>query len=402
MLYGGKDPSELHIKGVFNFEKLLATAEAIDSTKLKDKSKILDIKKIPETISAYDLLNMELEAPHTVVEDMICQGLTILAGDPKVGKSWLCLDLCISICNEEQFLGFNTKKCDCSYFALEDSWYRLQDRINKVTDIKATLKNFHIKLYCNPLNEGLLEELENHLKEFPNTKLIIIDTLQKVRDTRSNGNNAYSQDYSEMSKIKSFADEHKICIVLIHHLKKGKEDNVFDKVNGSIGIIGVADTTIVLSKIKDKKEVLFSIQGRDVESNEKLLSFNKATLKWEVVCSDLEAKKDTDIYNGNPIVKTIKKLLEEKPEGLKIKSAELLKKIIETTGTKPKQETPNALTRYISEKLQYDLLAFDEIHYEPPSKDGGSSGRFMFFQNLKWINNIYVKIPLLIVIYRYI
>lgn len=361
----------------------MTTAKPIDITEVEDEAKITSIDKTPETISAYDLFGMELEAPYTVVENMICQGLTILAGAPKVGKSWACLDLCISICNGEQFLGFNTNKCDCSYFALEDSWTRLQDRINKVTDIKETLKHFHIQLYCSPLNEGLLEELENHLKEFPRVKLIIIDTLQKVRDTTSNGNNAYKQDYSEMNKIKSFADEHKICIVLIHHLKKGKEDDVFDQMNGSIALLGASDTQIVLSKIKDKKEVLFSIQGRDVESNEKLLLFNHETFKWEVVCSDYETKKDSDIYNGNPIVITIKKLLEENSEGLKIQSAELLKKIIETTGVRPKQETPNALTRHIGEKLQYDLLAFDGIYYEAPSENGGSKGRFMFFSKPK-------------------
>lgn len=365
---------------------MLATAKPINITELKEETKISSIEKAPKSISAYDLLGLELEPLYTVVEDMICQGLTILAGDPKVGKSWLCLDLCNSICNGEQFLGFNTNKCECSYFALEDSENRLQNRLKKITGRKESLKNFHLQISCSPLDEGLLEELEDHLKEFPNVKLIIIDTLQKVRETKSNENNAYKQDYNEMTKIKSYADKHKICIVVIHHLKKGQEDDVFNKLNGSKGITGSADTIIVLSKVKDKKEVLLSIQGRDVESNEKLLIFNKETLKWEVVCSDLEAKeakKDVDIYNGNPIVITIKRLLEENPEGLKIKSEELLKKIIEITKVRPQQKTPNALTRYISEKLQYDLYAFDGIHYEAPSENGGSKGRVMFFAKPK-------------------
>ncbi len=365
---------------------MLETAEAMDGKGLEEKTKISSADKMRETISAYDLLNMDLEAPHTVVENMLCQGLTILAGAPKVGKSWLCLDLCISICNGEQFLGLKTNKCDCSYFALEDGWFRLQDRINKVTDIKETLKNFHIKLYCNPLDEGLLEELENHLKEFPNTKLIIIDTLQKIRETKSNGNNAYKQDYSEMSKIKSFADEHKICIVLIHHLKKGKEEDVFQQLNGSMGLTGAADTTIVLSKIKDKKEVLFSIQGRDVENNEKLLTFNKKNLKWEVVCSDLEARKDMtdiEIYNSDPVVITIKKLLEEKPEGFEITSKDLRKKIFEITETIPEQSNSQALTMYVNKHLQTKLSKYDGIYYKKPSTNGGNKGRKMFFSKPK-------------------
>lgn len=358
-----------------NFEKLLETKEAI-----KETSSTSTIK----SINAKELLSMKIEAPHTVVDNMICQGVTIYAGAPKVGKSWSCLDLCISVCKGQAFLGFATNKCDCSYFALEDSWYRLQNRLKKVLSGKdvTDIENFHLQLYCSPLDNGLLEELESHLKEFPNVKLIILDTLQKVRGNQGT-DNMYSNDYKEISKIKSFADEHKICIVLIHHLKKGKEDDIFDKINGSTGITGAADTTIILSKEKGKKEVLFSIQGRDVESTDKLLIFNKDTFKWEVVCEDLETKKDTDVYTHNPIVITIKKLLEENTEGVKIKSAELLKKIIEITGTKPKQETPNALTNYITRKLQFDLLAFDGIHYEAPNANGGSKGRVMFFSKPK-------------------
>lgn len=358
---------------------MLATAKSINISELEDKTKIESIYKTPKSINAYDLLGMELEPPYTVVENMICQGLTILSGDPKVGKSWLCLDLCNSICNEEQFLGFNTNKCDCSYFALEDSENRLQSRLKEITERKDTLKNFHLQISCSPLDEGLLEELENHLKEFPNVKLIIIDTLQKVRETKSNGNNAYGQDYSEMTKIKSFADKHKICIVLIHHLKKGQEDDVFNKVNGSNGIIGAADTIIVLSKIKGKKEVLFSIEGRDVEYNEKLLFFNKETFKWEVVCSSLEAletKTGIESYERNPIVITIRKLIKENPTGVKINASDLLTKIFETTETYPKQDKPNTLSREITSNLRYKLLEYDGIHYE-------HNGRILFFSKPK-------------------
>lgn len=374
----------MHIKDpTFDFDKLLSTAEPIEISEVEKETETSSVDKTIKSINAKELMSMDLEAPYTVVENMICQGVTIFAGAPKIGKSWKCLDICISVCNGKTVLGFKTNKCDCSYFALEDSWYRLQNRLKKILGDENVPENFHLQINCSTLDNGLIEELENHLKKFPNVKLIIIDTFQKIRGSQSGKSDMYSNDYKEVSKIKSFADKHKICIVLVHHLKKGKEDDVFEKINGSNGIAGAADTSIVLSKIKDKKEVLFSIQGRDVESNEKILLFNQETFKWEVVCSDLETKKDVDIYNANPIVITIKKLLEENPGGLKIKSAELLKKIIETTGTKPKQTTPNALTRYISEKLQYDLLTFDKIHYEPPSKDGGNSGRFMFFSKSK-------------------
>ena len=354
----------------------LSQKEAIE----KFKKELCGIGKVPKSISLKELLEMDIEPPHVVVEDMLYQGLTIVAGAPKVGKSWLCLDLGISLCNGKSFLGLKTNKCGCLYLALEDSYYRLQERAKKVLKAGDTIpKDFRLKLLASPLNEGLLEELQEELKENPNTKLIIIDTLQKIRGTPNKADTMYGYDYKEMSKIKSFADEHKICIVVIHHLKKGNESDTFDKINGSTGLRGAVDTTIVLEKIKDKKEVVFSIEGRDVENNEKLLLFNKETFKWEVVCSDLEARKDmTDIerYNINPIVITIKKLIEENPTGVKINASDLLKKIFEITGTYPKEDKPNTLSREITSNLQYNLLKYDGIHYE-------HKARILFFSKPK-------------------
>ena len=88
-------------------------------------------------------------------------------------------------------------------------------------------------------------------------------------------------------------------------------------------------------------------------------------------------------YRADPIVITINKLLEENSEGIKISSEELYKKIIEIAKVKPKTKSPNALTRHINETLQFNLLAFDGIHYEPPPKNGGSSGRKMYFTKPK-------------------
>lgn len=319
---------------------------------------------------------MDIEPPHIVVEDMLYQGLTILAGAPKVGKSWLCLDLCISVCTEKPILGLKTNKCDCLYLALEDSFYRLKSRIKKILKAEDIVpEGFRLNIIAHSLNEGLFEQLENELKEYPNTKLIIIDTLQKIRGAPNKADSMYGYYYKEMTKIKSFADEHKICIVVIHHLKKGNEDDTFDKINGSTGLRGAADTAIILSKIKDKKEVVFSIEGRDVESTEKLLLFNKETLKWEVVCSDLkilETRTDIEKYEHNPIVITIRRLLKENPTGIKITASDLLKKIFEITGTYPKENKPNTLSREITSNLQFDLLKYDGIHYE-------HKGRTLFF-----------------------
>lgn len=382
--------TDTDVKWAENEEKLEEWGYIWDEDKLywkKDKGykkeKYEEKKKldsIPKSITLKDLLEMDIKPPHIVVENMLYQGLTILAGAPKVGKSWLCLDLCISICSGKPFLGFKTNKCDCLYLALEDSYYRLKERTKKVLKTeKIVPEGFRLNIFANPLNEGLLEQLQDELKENPNTKLIIIDTLQKIRGTPNKTDSMYGYDYKEMTKIKSFADEHKICIVVIHHLKKGDEDDTFDKINGSTGLRGAADTTIILSKIKDKKEVKFSIEGRDVESNEKLLIFNKDTLKWKVTCENLETletRTDIDIYERNPTVIAIRTLLKENPTGIKMNASDLLAKIFEITGTLPKQDKPNTLSREITSNLQIELLKYDGIHYE-------HKGRTLFFSKPK-------------------
>lgn len=384
--FGEKDPSELHIKNTtFDFNVLLESAERIEVKELEaeEGAEILSIDETQKSISLKDLLEMDIKPPHIVVEDMIHQGLTILAGDPKIGKSWLCLDLCISICNEKSFLGYKTNKCDCLYLALEDSLPRLQERAKKVlTTGEKIPEGFRLRTLANPLSQGLLEQLQDEIKEHPKTKLIIIDTLQKVRGVQGGNQSSYAYDYEEISKIKSFADKNEICILVIHHLNKNKVQSTFNRINGTNGIIGAADTTIVLEKAENKKEVEFSIEGRDVESNEKLLLFNKETFKWEVICSDLEAletKTEIEIYNSDPVVITIKKLLEKYPEGFEISSKDLLLKIREITKTKPLQKNPQALTRYINEHLKSKLSKYDGIYYESPSKNGGNNGRKNFF-----------------------
>lgn len=374
---GGKDPSELHIKGIFDFEKLIATA--ISATE------VVTIPKI-KSMTAKELMSIELEPLNVIVENMLCQGFTILAGAPKVGKSWLCLDLGLSIANNNEFLGYKTKQCECLYLALEDSNNRLKSRLDKMLKGNLPPEGFHLSVQCNTMDNGLIDELEDYLEHNPKIQLIIIDTLQKVRGNPNRADTLYSNDYKEVGMLKKLADEHKICILAIHHLRKMNDSDVFNKISGSTGITGAADTMIVLDKTDEtKSSVIFSITGRDVESDEKLLSFNTDTYKWEIL--DNNVSMDNLVkemaYANNPIVITIKRLLEENPEGIKIKATELLKKVYEITGSYPKQEKANSLSREINDNLQFQLLQYDGIHYEKPNENGGKAGRIMYFSKPK-------------------
>lgn len=215
-----------------------------------------------------------------------------------------------------------------------------------------------------------------------NIKLIIIDTLQKVRGQQSRNNTLYGNDYNDIGQIKRFADINKVCVLAIHHLRKMKDTDVFNQISGSTGLTGAADTMIVLTKQdRGNSEVLMSVTGRDIDTDEKLITFNKELCKWQILSNtgDMDEVMKQSIYNRNPIVQTIKKLVEEQPQGFRLTATELLKKIFETTGTMPKQDKPQTLSREINENLQFQLYKYDNIYYEQANKNGGSSGRQMYF-----------------------
>ena len=358
--------------------------QAIDKFKY-ELCKLKKEKKVIHSITAKELSTIELPKPCIIVRNLLSQGFSIIAGQPKLGKSWLALDLCYCVCMGYPFLDFETTKSACLYLALEDSKSRLKERMEKMLGDKDIPDNLHLATKCEPLNEGLIEELEQKLEEYPDIKLIVIDTLQKVRGSQSRNQSLYDYDYKEIGKLKDFADEHQICILAIHHLRKMKDpSDPFNNISGSTGITGAADTSIVLYKDNFKdSNTIFVTESRDFESIQKILVFDH--YKWNVVgdYDGLEKEIEKFSYSTDPIVITINKLLEENPEGVEISSSELLKMIIKTTGVKPKQKKPNTLTKHINETLQYDLLLHDGIHYEPPNENGGSSGRKMFFSKPK-------------------
>lgn len=360
--------------------KCSTITKAIESCGGKFYRKTIKEVNTIESITAKELSMKILPELYVVVKGLLGQGLSILAGQRKLGKSWMILDLCYCVCTGKPFLGFETTKSACWYLALEDSDRRLQDRMKKLFGDKDIPENLHYSFKCEPIDEGLIEELEQKLKEFPDIKLIVIDTLQKVRGVQGRNQNSYDYDYKEIGKLKEFADKHNICILVVHHLRKMKDySDPFNNISGTTGITGAADTSIVLYKddFKDVNAHLVT-QSRDFESIEKTLTFDK--FKWKIIGDSIDFEKEIEklSYETDPIVITINKLLEENPKGVKITSADLLKKIIETTGIKPKNN-PIALSKHIKGKLQFDLLAYGGIHYEPPPENGGASGRKMFF-----------------------
>lgn len=249
-----------------------------------------------QLIDAETLYYKPLKHPKMLIDGILSDGLAILAGDSKIGKSWMVLWLCLQISKGEPVWGIPTRKTDVVYLALEDREWRIQQRMQDLTD--APSENLHFGFSCGQLGAELESQIEDVLRDYPSTGIIFIDTLQMIRDNVSSKVNAYAQDYKELASLKKIADDHGICIFVVHHTRKDRDSqNIFNDITGSTAIMGAADSTLVLRK-EDRfgEQATLSITGRDVE--EKKLKMRMQGVKWEITeeldAADLKKERIPD------------------------------------------------------------------------------------------------------------
>ena len=269
-------------------------------------------------VSAPDLLHANLPPVKFYVDGMLPQGTSILSAPSKTGKSWFVLDMGLTIACGGVFMGHTTDKSGVLYLALEDSWNRLQDRMIKILKGKEAPGQFFFTTEAPTLDKGLIKFLEGHIKQHPETDIFIIDTLQKIRGRAMPHESAYAQDYREMGAIKEFMDKHGKTVLFVHHNRKMKDDDdPFNMISGTNGIMGAADTAMVMTKAKrSDKQVTLSITGRDVQETSTVISFSLESYKWEPIGSteDIKEQQALHAYQNSNIVKTIKTLLEQSHE----------------------------------------------------------------------------------------
>ena len=250
-----------------------------------------------------------------VAEGLLPQGLVLLASPPKYGKSWLALDLCLSVASGKPFLGRPCQRGECLYLALEDGEQRLQSRMSRLLGDQPAPAGLFYQTKAVSLDNGLLTNLDFFAVKYPRARLIVIDTLQKIRGEERTASSVYAADYAVMGQLKEFADRHGICLLLVHHLRKMSDDaDPFNRIAGSNGIFGAADAAMVLARSKrsDPRTTL-SLTGRDVEEQELILTFDKARCRWQVLgdACEVEARDEQAAYDADPLVVTIRHKLDE-------------------------------------------------------------------------------------------
>lgn len=150
-----------------------------------------------KTIDGKTLLEKDLPPISFTIKKILPQGLFIVVGSPKVGKSWLSLEMCVTVANGKELWGNSAEKGIVLYLALEDSLNRLQARLKKYTDETVTNSNIHFAIRSHKLGDGLVLQVQDFLQRYPDTRLIIIDTMQRIRNN-GNDKNAYVSDYRDM------------------------------------------------------------------------------------------------------------------------------------------------------------------------------------------------------------
>ncbi|MBD5130474.1 MAG: AAA family ATPase [Ruminococcaceae bacterium] len=284
-----------------------------EPTEAEENSQVQPLQIMPAPV----LQTADLPPVKFLIEGILPDGTSLLTAASKIGKSWMVLDLGLCQAAGKPFMGHQTNQCGVLYLALEDSLHRLQNRMNKILKGKPAPEQFYFATEAPKLDNGLLDTLDDHLKKNPDTRLIIIDTLQKIRGQALPREAAYAQDYREMETVKSFLDKRGVSAIFVHHNRKMRDDDdPFNMISGTNGIMGAADTIWTITKAhRADEEATLHITGRDVEQSDTVIRFDKGDWRWKPVGSaDWLAEQRARLeYDGSPIVKTIKKLLDQSP-----------------------------------------------------------------------------------------
>ena len=293
-----------------------------DNEEYMKKLQRLQDPTILNTITYNDLMDEVLPYRRVVIEGMMSTGAYLLAGAPKIGKSFLVAQIAYHVSTGKELWGNVVHGGTVLYLALEDDKKRLQERMARMFGVEGT-DRLHFATEAGLVGQGLDKQLDNFIREHPDTTLIIIDTLQKIREVAGEGY-SYSNDYEVIGKFKQVSDSYNLCILIVHHTRKQQSGDKYEKISGTNGLLGAADGAIVMEKEKRSSGTAnLELTGRDHPPQILYLNKNQETLIWELDHAETEVWKDPP----DPILEKIKSIVTiETPywEGTPTELAELL------------------------------------------------------------------------------
>lgn len=239
----------------------------------------------PQLISARDLMAKVFQPIKWVIPDILPEGVTIFAGKPKMGKSWLALNLAIATATGGRALGrIQVEPGSVLYLALEDNERRLQTRMSKLLQGGITPERLDLAIEWQRMGEDTLglAWLTGWIEAHPDARLIVIDTLAKVRPPMGKSSNIYEHDYNTVQGLKAISDQHNVAILIIHHVRKGTADDPLELISGSFGLSGGVDGAIVLNRDRGAMDAVLHITGRDVDEKELAMVWSAELALWTI------------------------------------------------------------------------------------------------------------------------
>ena len=280
-------------------------------------------KSLLSTMSMNELYNCVYKKNPPVIDNLLYSGTYLFVGAPKLGKSFFMAQLAYHVSTGIPLWHYAVRQGTVLYLALEDDYSRLQERLYRMFGTEGT-DNLYFATSAEQLNSGLEEQITDFLKKYPDTKLIIIDTLQKVREVENEAY-SYANDYEVITKLKKIADEYGFCLLLVHHTRKQQSNDKFDMISGTNGLLGAADGAFLLYKEKrTSKSAILEVSGRDQQDQKLTLTRNTEKLLWELEKAETELWKEPP----EPLLEAISKFVNENNPMWEGTATELLEKLV--------------------------------------------------------------------------
>jgi len=256
------------------------------------------------TVSLTELYDTNYLPKTQVIDGLLCSGVYLFAGAPKVGKSFLMAQIGYHISAGIKLWEYPVSKGAVLFLALEDDYSRLQKRLSGMFGLEGN-ENFHFATHAKHIGGGLDGQLNKFVQEHTETKLIIVDTLQKVREVGSD-KFSYGSDYDIITQFKQFADKHNICVMIVHHTRKRSAEDCFETISGTNGLLGAADGAFILQKDKRTDDMaVLDIVGRDLKDQRLHLLFDQERCVWHLT----EMEKDLRKEPADPVLVCVAELL---------------------------------------------------------------------------------------------
>lgn len=243
------------------------------------------------TITMDELYETVYNGKPPLIGRLLYSGTYLFVGAPELGKSFMIAQIAYHISMGTPLWNYPVRKETVLYLALEDDYRRLQEWSYRMFGTEST-ENLFFAVNANQLGRGLHEQLQEFIRQHPDTRLIIIDTLQKVREVCAD-TYSYANDYEIITQLKHFADNYGICLLLVHHTRKQKSEDDFNMISGTNGLLGAADGAFLLRKEKHTTNaVTLEVSGRDQQYQKLQLVRNTETLIWELERTETELWKE--------------------------------------------------------------------------------------------------------------